>query len=601
MSKKSEEKDPLRAEAEALLARTPEMKLVPLSAEEFLHEFRVHQAELEMQNEQLRQSQFALEESRDRYVDLYDFAPVGYLTLNREGMITEINLTGAAMLGVERKKLLNKHFSRFIRSANRDQWRHHFLSVLRRDGRQSCELELQRSNGSSFQAKITSQKAGDTLSSNPIDDASDTNDTPNTHSRLRMVITDITDIKAAQKALWEKTQLLDSIVENIPNMIFLKRASDLRFELFNKAGENLLGYSRSDLLGKGDYDFWPKEQADWFTAEDRRVLASVKNTEIPEEPIKTATGETRYLQTWKVALRDENGAPSHLLGISVDITERKRAEQQLRELTAHLQTVREEEKARIAREIHDDLGGRLAALKMDASWMASKLPAAANTLPLLECSKSMIEQLDTTVKSLRRIIADLRPTIIDDLGLLEAIKWHADQFHKRTGIECQFSCPSSEDKENNSQFDNTLSITLFRIFQEALTNVARHSGASRVEAEFQPGINEVVLSISDNGSGLPEGHTIASTSYGIRGMRERAEQLGGKIDVNSLPGGGFNVTATIPLSADPLKEALAKSETRYRSLFENLLMDTLIAKCNMTITTGRLTLFISMSIKPSSD
>ncbi|MDO8464282.1 MAG: PAS domain S-box protein [Gallionella sp.] len=156
-------------------------------------------------------------------------------------------------------------------------------------------------------------------------------------SGVLAIFNDITERKRSEETLLSMTktlrasqQLLDSIVEHIPVMVFVKSASDLRFELFNRAGEELLGYSRSDLLGKGDYDFWPKEQGDWFTAADRKVLASEGITEIPEEPIQTASGETRYLHTWKVALRDENGEPTHLLGISVDITERKQAEELLR-------------------------------------------------------------------------------------------------------------------------------------------------------------------------------------------------------------------------------------------------------------------------------
>ncbi|MDD5300628.1 MAG: PAS domain S-box protein [Gallionella sp.] len=141
----------------------------------------------------------------------------------------------------------------------------------------------------------------------------------------RGTIQDITERKIAEEELRQTKYLLDSIIENIPTMVFLKRASDLRFELFNNAGERLLGYSRSDLLGKNDYDFFPKEQADFFTAADRNVLASDKVLEIPEEPIKTASGEMRYFQTWKIALRDENGEPTHLLGISIDITGRKNA------------------------------------------------------------------------------------------------------------------------------------------------------------------------------------------------------------------------------------------------------------------------------------
>ena len=130
--------------------------------------------------------------------------------------------------------------------------------------------------------------------------------------------------------LQRSRQLMEAIVENIPVMLFVKRASDLRFKLFNRAGEKLLGFSRNDLLGKGNYDLWPKEQGDWFTSADRKVLASNEITEIPEEPINTASGETRYLHTWKVPLRDESGEATDLLGISIDITERMQAEEQQR-------------------------------------------------------------------------------------------------------------------------------------------------------------------------------------------------------------------------------------------------------------------------------
>lgn len=156
---------------------------------------------------------------------------------------------------------------------------------------------------------------------------------------LLFTLLDVTERKKAEKVLWETRLFLDSIIENIPAMMFVKRASDLRFELFNRAGEELLGYSRGDLLGKCDYDFFPKEQADCFTAADRKVLASEEITDIPEEPIKTANGETRYLHTWKIALRDEAGVPSHLLGISLDITDRKKAEEAVRESEARFRLV----------------------------------------------------------------------------------------------------------------------------------------------------------------------------------------------------------------------------------------------------------------------
>lgn len=399
MVRKQNEPDSLRTEAEAQLSHAPLTEAPPRSAEDLLHELRVYQIELEMQNDELRRAQLALEESRDRYVNLYEFAPVAYLTLTREGVIDEVNLTGAALLGVERKKLLQRHFSSFVIAENSDRWYLHFLNVLQREGHQSCELALRRGDGSRF------------------------------HARLGCL-----------------------------------------------------------------------------HVKDGRV-SSVR------------------------------------IAIS-DITERKLAEQQLRELSGHLQTVREEEKTNFAREIHDELGSTLAALKMDASWMSRKLPEEAGMLPLRECAKSMIELLDNAVIALRRIITDLRPTMLDDLGLLAALEWQSAQFHKRTGIECRVAS-----SYNESKLDKTVAINLFRIFQESLTNVARHSGASLVEVEFQHGDENVALSISDNGCGLPEGHTVASTSYGILGMRERVEQFGGKIEFGNRLGGGLNVTIKLPLPA----------------------------------------------------
>ncbi len=147
-------------------------------------------------------------------------------------------------------------------------------------------------------------------------------------------IQDITEQKRIEDELHQAKQQMDSIVSNIPTMVFLKRASDLRFELFNRAGEELLGYSAEEILGKNDYELFPREQADFSTSQDRRALASKNVIEIPEEKITTASGEVRYLYTKKAALRDLAGEPLHLLGISLDITERKQAEAELRLVAA---------------------------------------------------------------------------------------------------------------------------------------------------------------------------------------------------------------------------------------------------------------------------
>ncbi len=248
------------------------------------------------------------------------------------------------------------------------------------------------------------------------------------------------------------------------------------------------------------------------------------------------------------AVLGSDGQVANYVGIFSDISDRKAGEQQLRKLTAHIQTAREEEKTRIAREIHDDLGGTLTALKMDLYRLKGKLPDNQDTSPLLEHIESMTQLIDSAVSVTRRVISDLHPAILDDLGLVAALEWQCGQFHKRTGIACKVH--STEDKNDEIKLDKTQAISLFRICQEALTNVSQHSGATRVGVEFHQGDEEIILSISDNGRGLPEKHIIAQTSYGMRGMRERVAQLEGQIIFDSTPGGGLRVTVILPLAAE---------------------------------------------------
>ncbi len=253
------------------------------------------------------------------------------------------------------------------------------------------------------------------------------------------------------------------------------------------------------------------------------------------------------------AVLGTEGQVTNYVGIFSDISDRKAGEEQLRKLTAHIQTAREEEKTRIAREIHDDLGGTLTALKMEAYRLTGKLSRNEQTAPLLEHVESMTQLIDNAVGVTRRVISDLHPSILDDLGLVAALEWQCAQFHKRTGIACEVIC--AEDRDEEQKLDKTIAINLFRIAQEALTNVSRHSGATKVHVEFHQDEEEIILCISDNGRGLPEGHVIAQKSYGVRGMRERVAQLGGHITFDKPAGGGLRVTVTVPLATETEMEA----------------------------------------------
>jgi PAS domain S-box-containing protein len=231
--------------------------------------------------------------------------------------------------------------------------------------------------------------------------------------------------------------------------------------------------------------------------------------------------------------------------IASDLSEIKRAEQelrasseQLRNLAAHLLSVREEERARISREVHDELGQSLTAVKMDLAWLAVRLPQRNG--PMLKRIRSTRQLADSIIQSIRRISTELRPAVLD-LGLAAAVEWQVQEFQARSGVQCTVRLLTREEVASNA------STAMFRIFQETLTNVARHAKATRAEVVLQKQRDRLVLLIRDNGRGFDQADPSLSKSLGLLGMRERAAILGGRVNISSAPGKGTTVTAWIPL------------------------------------------------------
>ena len=220
--------------------------------------------------------------------------------------------------------------------------------------------------------------------------------------------------------------------------------------------------------------------------------------------------------------------------------ELRRSREQLRALTGHLQSVKEEERVKIAREVHDDLGQSLTALKLDLAWLKGRL--ARDQRALHDKAETMMELIDSTIQTVRRIAAELRPAVLDDLGLAAAIEWQAQDFQNRTGIRCEV-----RKTLNDIQLDCDLSTAFFRIFQETLTNVARHAKATDAEISLEEKQNSLILDIKDNGRGITEEEVHGLNSLGILGMRERALLLGGELRISGAPGKGTTVTVRIPL------------------------------------------------------
>ena len=240
--------------------------------------------------------------------------------------------------------------------------------------------------------------------------------------------------------------------------------------------------------------------------------------------------------------------------IASDLSEMKRAEQalrasseQFRNLAAHLLSVREEERARISREVHDELGQSLTAVKMDLAWLAGRLPRTNGEM--LKRIRSTGQMADSMIQSIRRISTELRPAVLD-LGLAAAVEWQVQEFQARSGVQCTVRLLVRELVTSN------VSTAMFRIFQETLTNVGRHAKATRVEVVLQKQQNRLILLIHDNGRGFDLADPSLFRSLGLLGMRERAAILGGQVNISSAPGSGTTVAAWIPLQSPETSSAI---------------------------------------------
>ena len=216
------------------------------------------------------------------------------------------------------------------------------------------------------------------------------------------------------------------------------------------------------------------------------------------------------------------------------------SEEELRLLSAHLQTALEKERLRLAREIHDVLGQMLTALRIDLSWMIRRMPREEGEIN--RKAGSALRMTDDIIQNVRRICSELRPGVLDDLGLAAAIEWQARDLEKRSGIPFETIVP-----ESDTAIEDERAVALFRIFQEAATNVLRHAGASRVKIELSVANGEARLVVSDNGSGISPAAAGDPSSFGLMGIRERSRHCGGNCTITGNPGRGTTVDVRIPL------------------------------------------------------
>ncbi len=357
-------------------------------------------------------------------------------------------------------------------------------------------------------------------------------------------VRDTTEARRAEEALRASEERYRLLFER--NLAGVCRATlSGRILDCNEAFAQIFGFqSREEVLSEGVLGLYPRSG-------DRKALFSrlraQRNLNTVELRLRRKDGSPVWVLGKARLVEGDDGEPTVLEGIWMDITERKLSEEELRssrerlrDLSAHLQVVREEERTHIAREIHDQLGQTLTRLKIDLALLADELPD--NHSHLLRKTVSMSMLLDSTLQTVRKISAQLRPPALDHLGVSVAVEQELLEFQQRLGIQCDLIATPED-----LTLDPERSTAIFRILQEALTNVARHANATRVDVRLKKENDCVSLVISDNGRGIQRDHVYNPNSLGLIGMRERALQWGGEIEIKRGNGRGTLVELRIPL------------------------------------------------------
>lgn len=484
----------------------------------------------------------ATEESQRLTQFCLDHSTVGILWLNWDSRVRYANQAAESLLGYACGELLDCPLDALDPALQMETWLRRWRAARTGENdREVHECEWQRADGQRFPAAITYSflRFG-------------------SREYLVVFLADITERRRASAQLQESEARLKAMAGNVPGLVFrLERETPqgvVRVAYISEASQRLVGYSAERLLEPGqgirslvhaddEADYWASQQLALEQGRDWRWQGRILNRD----------GEVRWADI-RASVRGQADGRQVWDGIVWDITDNKRIELelaasrvQLRELAAHLETVREEEKAHIAREVHDELGQVLTVLKLETSMcelgFAGLDPALAQRL---QSMKRLIAQLFQRV---RDVATALRPPILD-AGLASAVEWQGRRFEERSGVACLVEVP-----ECPLPLGNAKAIGLFRILQESLTNVMRHAQAQTVSVQLTVEDDMLCLRVGDDGCGFAETARAPGSSFGLVGMRERVQMLGGQLSIDSQPGRGTTITARVPLDPAPLSSA----------------------------------------------
>jgi len=497
-----------------------------------LHELQLSHIKLEVQNRELMETQRMLEETRDRYANLYDFAPVGYLILDEVGHVREINLTGASLLCEAREDIVGTPFVSRIVKGDFHAFLHHLQQTFNSPGNIVTELRIMTRTGEPDYIRLESATMGNGV------------------HVCRTMMTNITEQKRIALALQQKRTEQDALLNAIPAIVFYKDLN-LRYVTVSQMFADLLGHPVENVLGKTDFELLPRELAVDFQRIGREVLELGEINAGVESRLTDAGGNTVYLSTVLAPFNNPEGDVAGLLGVGIDISSLKKAADinlelllQNRTLTQNLYSLQETERCHLARELHDELGQWLTAIHAEAQAILcvsdQESAARASGQAISESAKEMHEVI-------HGMLRHLRPALLDELGLADSLRELTNKWCLHNpGIIFEFALEG----DLNGLGEN-INITVYRIIQEALTNICCHAQAKHVsvclsrESGTTPDADAVFLRVTDDGKGFDTNQ--AFNGFGLLGIRERAIAAGGEFSSFSTPGHGVRIDVRLPL------------------------------------------------------
>jgi PAS domain S-box-containing protein len=501
---------------------------------------------------------------RRRYSDIFKFSPVGYFTFNRAGVILEANSAGAQILGTDSNRLLNQPFSQFISPESKRIFEMHSLRLFYTRAKQSCDVKLfnhrkdpiwlqleslafQGGQGHSEQfltvaKEITNRKETEEALRKSHDEleqrvAKRTAELENINQKLRR---QIFECEYAEAALKESEQKYSTLVEDA--LIGVYVIKDGIIEFANDKFAAIYGYEKDELIGM--------QSLDLVHPEDRSLIKEMRAKRLKGEKVPAEydlrglkkSGDTIWVMRSFSLINFKDGPA--ISGTVSDMTKRRRAEQALREsgkelriLSNQLLSAEEKERKRIARELHDGIGQALSAIKFSVENSLRQLRNEADHSEL-KSLEAVIPLTQKTIEEVRRIVKDLRPSILDDLGILATITWFCREFQNvYAGIRIKREIDIQE-----NDIPSPLKTVIYRILQEALNNVAKHSRADLIQLTLEKSDSRIELKIQDNGVGFDLAKTISlkpsQRGFGLASMRERAGLSGAAFDIVSTVGKG---------------------------------------------------------------